>query len=256
MKAVIEAKRLTRKFGNFVAVDQVEFRVYQGEVFGFLGPNGAGKTTTVRMLTGVINPTEGTATIQGHDICKEPLISRTHIAVVPEEANVYLDLSVWQNLMLMADLHGVARHRCFQEAERLLELLGLLERKRQKARVLSKGLRQRLMLCAALVTGPEVLFLASPPASGPSNIMLLSNLVRLPLLFVSGIFMPIGQMPVWAQWIAPLSPLSYASALIRTAFGRSAFFSVWLSLLMLVLFTLVFFMASCKFHNMWRAKGL
>ena len=98
--------------------------------------------------------------------------------------------------------------------------------------------------------------LAAPPASGPSNIMLLSNLVRIPLLFVSGIFIPIGQMPVWARWIAPLSPLSYASALIRSAFGRSAFFPVWLSLLMLVLFTLAFFMASCKFHNMWRAKGL
>ena len=98
--------------------------------------------------------------------------------------------------------------------------------------------------------------LAAPPASSPANIMLLSNLVRIPLLFVSGIFMPIGQMPVWVQWIAPLSPLSYASALIRSAFGHSAFFPVWLSLLMLVLFTLAFFMASCKFHNMWRAKGL
>jgi len=98
--------------------------------------------------------------------------------------------------------------------------------------------------------------LAAPPASSPANIMLLSNLVRIPLLFVSGIFMPIGQMPLWVQWIAPLSPLSYASALIRSAFGRSAFFPVWLSLLMLVLFTLAFFMASCKFHNMWRAKGL
>ena len=98
--------------------------------------------------------------------------------------------------------------------------------------------------------------LAAPPASSPSNIMLLSNLVRLPLLFVSGIFMPIGQMPIWARWIAPLSPLSYASALIRSAFGRSAFFPVWLSLLMLFLFTLAFFLASCKFHNMWRAKGL
>ncbi len=98
--------------------------------------------------------------------------------------------------------------------------------------------------------------LAAPPASGPSNIMLLSNLVRLPLLFVSGIFMPIGQMPVWARWIAPLSPLSYASDLIRSAFGRSAFFPVWLSPLMLILFTLALFLASCKFHNMWRAKGL
>ncbi len=98
--------------------------------------------------------------------------------------------------------------------------------------------------------------LAAPPTSGPSNIMLLSNLVRLPLLFVSGIFMPIGQMPVWTQWIAPLSPLSYANALIGSAFGRPAFFPIWLSLLMLILFTLAFFIASCKFHNMWRAKGL
>jgi len=98
--------------------------------------------------------------------------------------------------------------------------------------------------------------LAAPPASGPANIMLLSNLVRLPLLFVSGIFMPIEQMPVWIQWIAPLSPLSFASALIHSAFGCSAFFPPWLSLVMLALFTLVFFLASCKFHNMWRAKGL
>jgi len=162
MKAVIEAKRLTRKFGNLVAVNGLDFKVYPGEIFGFLGPNGAGKTTTVRMLTGVIDPTEGMATIQGHDIRKEPLLSRAHIAVVPEEANVYLDLSVWQNLMLMAELHGIARDRRLQEANRLLDALGLAERKKQKARVLSKGLRQRLMLCAALVTGPEILFLDEP----------------------------------------------------------------------------------------------
>ena len=162
METVIEVKGLTRKFGYLVAVDHVEFGVYQGEIFGFLGPNGAGKTTTLRMLTGVIDPTEGTATIQGHDIRKEPLLSRMHIAVVPEEANVYLDLSVWQNLMLMAQLHGVARHRWRQEGERLLDALGLAERKKQKARALSKGLKQRLMLCTALVTGPEVLFLDEP----------------------------------------------------------------------------------------------
>jgi ABC-2 type transport system permease protein len=98
--------------------------------------------------------------------------------------------------------------------------------------------------------------LAAPPASSPSNIMLLSNLVRLPLLFVSGIFVPIGQMPVWARWIAPLSPLSYASALIRSGFGHNAFFPIWLSLLMLVLFTVVLYLASCKFHNMWLSRGL
>jgi len=98
--------------------------------------------------------------------------------------------------------------------------------------------------------------LAAPPASGPSNIMLLSNLVRLPLLFVSGIFLPIEQMPAWARWIAPLSPLSYANALIQAAFGGSPFFPVWQSILVLGLFTLAFFMAACKFHNMWRARGL
>ena len=162
MKVAIEAKGLTRRFGDLVAVDGVDFQVHQGEIFGFLGPNGAGKTTTVRMLTGVIDPTAGTATIQGHDIRDEPLLSRAHMAVVPEEANVYLDLSVWENLMLMAQLHGIPRQRRVQEAERLLASLGLAERRRQKARVLSKGLRQRLMLCAALVTGPEVLFLDEP----------------------------------------------------------------------------------------------
>ena len=162
MEATIEAKGLTRKFGDLVAVDHVGFEVHEGEIFGFLGPNGAGKTTTVRMLTGVIDPTGGTATIQGHDIHKEPLLSRAHTAVVPEEANVYADLSVWQNLMLMAELYAVARVRRLQEAERLLDALGLAERKNQKARALSKGLRQRLMLCAALVTGPEILFLDEP----------------------------------------------------------------------------------------------
>ncbi|MCK5695526.1 MAG: ATP-binding cassette domain-containing protein [Desulfobacula sp.] len=162
MEAVIEAKKLTRKFDHLVAVDQVEFKVYQGGIFGFLGPNGAGKTTTVRMLTGMIDPTDGTAAIQGHDIHKESLLSRTHIAVVPEEANVYLDLTVWQNLMLMAELHGVERHQRFQKAERLLDTFGLSGKKKQKARMLSKGLRQRLMLCAALVTDPEILFLDEP----------------------------------------------------------------------------------------------
>ncbi len=162
MKSAIKVQGLTRKFDGLVAVDHVQFEVFQGEIFGFLGPNGAGKTTTVRMLTGVIDPTEGTAIIQGHDIRREPLLSRAHIAVVPEEANVYLDLTVWQNLMLMAALHGVGRHPRVQEAERLLDVLGLAERRKEKARALSKGLRQRLMLCAALVTSPEVLFLDEP----------------------------------------------------------------------------------------------
>jgi len=159
MTTVIEARGLTRRFGDLTAVDHVRFEVNAGEVFGFLGPNGAGKTTTVRMLTGIIDPSEGTANIQGHDIRTEPLEARDHLSIVPEEANVYVDLSVWRNVMLMAELHAVPRARRVREGERLLSLLGLAERRRHKARALSKGLRQRLMLCSALVSGPEILFL-------------------------------------------------------------------------------------------------
>lgn len=162
MTTVIEVQGLTRRFGDLLAVDHVDFGVETGEIFGFLGPNGAGKTTTVRMLTGVIEPTEGTATIQGHDIVKAPSTAREHLGIVPEEANVYLDLSVWQNLMLIAELYGISRRRRIGEGERLLEFFGLAERKHHKARTLSKGLRQRLMLCSALVTKPEILFLDEP----------------------------------------------------------------------------------------------
>lgn len=98
--------------------------------------------------------------------------------------------------------------------------------------------------------------LAAPPASSPSNIMLLSNLVRLPLLFVSGIFVPIAQMPEWARWAAPISPLSYAGDLIRGGFGQPGYFPHWLSPLVLVVLTAVLFWGACRFHQRWRAKGL
>jgi len=98
--------------------------------------------------------------------------------------------------------------------------------------------------------------LAAPPASSPSNIMLLSNLVRLPLLFVSGIFLPIARMPAWARWVAPISPLSYAGDLIRGGFGQEPYFAPWLSPLMLVAFTAVLMWGACKFHRRWRAQGL
>ncbi|MFO7958671.1 MAG: ABC transporter permease [Candidatus Brocadiia bacterium] len=98
--------------------------------------------------------------------------------------------------------------------------------------------------------------LAAPPASSPSNIMLLSNLVRLPLLFVSGVFLPIEQMPGWARWISPISPLSYAGDLIRSGFGQDPYFPVWLAIVALVAFTLVLFLGACFFHRLWRARGL
>ena len=98
--------------------------------------------------------------------------------------------------------------------------------------------------------------LAAPPASSPSNIMLLSNLVRLPLLFVSGIFLPISQMPSWARWIAPLSPLSYAGDLVRAGFGQSNYFPLWLNPFMLIIFTAALMWGAYKFHRKWLVKGL
>ena len=160
--AAIQADALTRAFGNRVAVDAVSFDVAPGEIFGFLGPNGAGKSTTARMLTGFIPPTSGRALVNGIDVAQRPTAARRHIGVVPEEANVYADLSVWNNIMLMAELHGVDNESRTARARTLLDRFELLPRSGQRGRELSKGLRQRLMLCMALVSAPEVLFLDEP----------------------------------------------------------------------------------------------
>jgi ABC-2 type transport system ATP-binding protein len=162
MECAIEARDLVRRYGDVVAVDCVSFEILRGEVFGFLGPNGAGKTTTVRMLTGVIEPTGGKATVDGYDVVRDAVASRRRLGIVPEQANVYVDLTVWQNVMLMAQLYGVGRKRRRQRGDELLGLFGLADRRGQKGRALSKGLRQRLMLCMALVSDPAILFLDEP----------------------------------------------------------------------------------------------
>jgi ABC-2 type transport system ATP-binding protein len=160
--ALIQAIALSRRFGDRTAVDQVSFEVARGEVFGFLGPNGAGKSTTARMLTGYVRPTSGRALIAGLDVSTQSSAARRLIGVVPEEANVYADLTVLQNVLLMAELHGVSKTQRLARANELLKVFGLQERKPQKGRELSKGLRQRLMLCMALVSDPKVLFLDEP----------------------------------------------------------------------------------------------
>lgn len=162
MAPALSAEGLTRRFGAHVAVDHLTFSVERGEVFGFLGPNGAGKSTTTRMLTGFLPPTEGVARIAGIDVNRHPTPARRRLGVVPEEASVYADLTVRQNVLLMGELHGIARgereHRC----DELLHTFGLGDRALQKGRQLSKGLRQRVMLCMALVSNPAILFLDEP----------------------------------------------------------------------------------------------
>ncbi|MCK1453644.1 ABC transporter ATP-binding protein [Bradyrhizobium sp. 35] len=160
--AAIEAEGLTLYYGDRAAVNRVTFSVGRGEIFGFLGPNGAGKSTTTRMLTGFLAPSEGSVRLAGTDVARDPTTARELIGIVPEEANVYADLTVWQNVMLMAELHRVGRRRRTERGAELLGLFGLDDRRRQKGRELSKGLRQRLMLCGALVSDPDILFLDEP----------------------------------------------------------------------------------------------
>jgi ABC-2 type transport system ATP-binding protein len=162
MTAIIRALDLTKVFGRSTAVDHVSFEVRQGEIFGFLGPNGAGKTTTTRMLTGVIPPDAGSATILGHDIRSEPVQAKQRFGVVPETSNAYTDLTAWQNLMLMGELYGLPRARAAQRSSELLGMVGLAERKDQKVQAYSKGMKQRLILAMALIHEPELLFLDEP----------------------------------------------------------------------------------------------
>jgi ABC-2 type transport system ATP-binding protein len=159
---VIEVRNLTKVFCAITAVDHVSFDVRLGEIFGFLGPNGAGKTTTTRMLTGVVPMDGGSVRILGHDIRKEPVRAKQRFGVVPETSNAYVDLTAWQNLMLMGDLYGLDRTRAERRSRDLLETLGLSERRDQKVQGYSKGMKQRLILAMALLHEPELLFLDEP----------------------------------------------------------------------------------------------
>jgi len=156
----VEVRNLTKRYGQLVAVDGISFEVRRGELFGFLGPNGAGKTTTARVLTGVIKADAGTALVMGSKAGS--LKAKQTAGVVPEMANAYTDLSGWDNLMLMAELYGVSPARARERSGSLLQALGLLERKDSLVKTYSKGMKQRLILCMALVSDPEVLFLDEP----------------------------------------------------------------------------------------------
>jgi ABC-2 type transport system ATP-binding protein len=156
----IEAKDLTKLFGQLVAVDHVSFQVNQGEFFGFLGPNGAGKTTTIRMLTGIIKKNNGEAIVMGYPAGSIP--AKQLSGVMPELSNAYLDLTAWGNLMLMAELYRMPVNQAKEGAESLLHQLGLFERKDSLASTYSMGMRKRLVLCMALLCNPQVLFLDEP----------------------------------------------------------------------------------------------
>ncbi len=169
----IEVSHLTKKFGALTALNDVNFSVERGETFGFLGPNGAGKTTTIRTLTGISNPTSGTASIFGHDIQKDTIAARQSMGIVSETSNVYDDLTAWQNMIFSAELYHVRRDIREEKAKELLTTFDLYERRHDKAHGFSKGLKRRLTIAMGLVNNPQVLFLDEPT----SGLDVQSNLI-------------------------------------------------------------------------------
>lgn len=160
----VQAEELTKKFGDFVAVDGVSFTVERGTIFGFLGPNGAGKTTTIRMLLGLLKPTSGTATVLGFDIVKQTAEVKRRIGYMSQRFSLYDDLTVGENLNFYGRTYGVRGSRLGARKEYVLEMAGLVGRQRELTRNLSGGWKQRLALGAAIVHEPEMLFLDEPTA--------------------------------------------------------------------------------------------
>jgi ABC-2 type transport system ATP-binding protein len=161
-EAVIVADGLTRRFGDFVAVDRLSFSVGPGEIFGFLGPNGAGKTTAIRMLIGVLPPSEGTARVAGHDVAAEPLAVRRAIGYMSQLFSLYGDLTVRENLDLFAGLYDLTGQRREERIRWALASAGLAARQGQLTATLPLGLKQRLALGSAVLHEPAVLFLDEP----------------------------------------------------------------------------------------------
>jgi len=159
---IIEVSDLTKFYRNIPAVDHINFEVKRGEIFGFLGPNGAGKTTTIKMLTGLIQPTEGTATIQGKDIRTEIVEIKKTIGVVTEDSNLYDELSVWDNLQFVGQLYGVSQGDREKRIGELLKRFDLEPKREAKFATLSKGMKRKVTIAAALIHSPQVVFLDEP----------------------------------------------------------------------------------------------
>lgn len=159
---IIEVKCLGKNFGDFKAVKDISFEVRKGEVFGFLGPNGAGKTTTINMLTGLAKPTSGEITIAGHDGIRQIKKVQRMIGIVPDESNLYDDLSGYENLVFCASLYGMKKERREQKARELLRQFSLDDTGDRPFKAFSKGMKRKLTIAAGIIHDPEILFLDEP----------------------------------------------------------------------------------------------
>jgi ABC-2 type transport system ATP-binding protein len=175
----IEASELTKRYGEILAVDNINFQVKRGEIIGFLGPNGAGKTTTIRMLTSMTRPTSGTAKIANRNCVTESLAVKQRIGVVSELSNLYNEMSAWDNLMFIGELYGVDKNTRTERAKQLLELFQLYDRRNAHMIEYSKGMKRRVRIATALIHRPEILFLDEPTSGlDVESSRLIRSLVR------------------------------------------------------------------------------
>lgn len=160
----IEVKKLTKKFGSFKAVDDISFEVPQGKIFGFLGPNGSGKSTTIRMLCGVLTPTDGTAYVLGYDVKKDAEKIKQSIGYMSQRFSLYEDLTVSENLDFYAGVYGLNKKDREERKKGIIAMAGLNGREKNITKNLSGGWKQRLALGCALIHRPKLLVLDEPTA--------------------------------------------------------------------------------------------
>jgi ABC-2 type transport system ATP-binding protein len=159
---VIKTNKLTKRFGDFVAVDAITFDVHKGEIFGFLGANGAGKTTAMRMLCGLSIPTSGEATVAGYDVFKRPEEIKKNIGYMSQKFSLYEDLSVLENIEFYGGIYGLSNKEIKAKSTELTEKLGLKKEAKQLVRSLPLGWKQKLSFLVAIVHQPKIVFLDEP----------------------------------------------------------------------------------------------
>ncbi len=159
---VISAKDLTKKFGNFTAVDSISFEVGKGEIFGFLGANGAGKTTAMRMLCGLSLPTSGSGTVAGFDISREQEKIKANIGYMSQKFSLYENLKVWENIRLFGGIYGMKEEQIAKKTDEILSHLGFSAEKNTLVRDLPLGWKQKLAFSVSIFHSPQIVFLDEP----------------------------------------------------------------------------------------------